>query len=98
MGHIGSVCVRSNWFDAVPFLRPIATRVVELGRGLERTSEPKGTSRLGKDALDDNDSSESAHKEVNQSKGFDCVSLGKRTEEESKGLDTGRNFRCNKPT
>jgi len=27
MGHIGGVCVRSNWFDAVPVLRPIATRV-----------------------------------------------------------------------
>lgn len=98
MGHIGSVCVRSNWFDAVPVLRPIATRVVELGRGLERTSEPKGTSGMGTDTLDDNHPNQSAHKEVNQGKGFDCVSLGKRTEEESKGLDTGRNFRCNKPT
>lgn len=53
---------------------------------------------MGTDTLDDNHPNQSAHKEVNQGKGFDCVSLGKRTEEESKGLDTGRNFRCNKPT
>lgn len=98
MGHLGSVCVRSNRFDAVPILRPIATRVVKLGRWLERERKPKGTSGVGTDTLANNDSSESAHKEVNQGKRFDCVSLGKRTEEKPKGLDTGRNFRCNKPT
>ena len=53
---------------------------------------------MGTDALDDNNPYQSAHKEVNQGERFDCISLGKRTEESQQGLDTGRNFRCNKPT
>ena len=98
MGHIGGVRVRSNWFDAVPILRPFAARVGQFGRWLERQTKPKGTIGLGKNALDDNDSFESAHKETNQTQRFDCVSLGNRAEKGPQGLDTGRNFRCNKRT
>ena len=98
MGHVGSVRVRSSWIDAVPILWPIATRVGQLGWGLERTSKPKRTNGLGKDALADNNSFESAHKEAHQAKRFDCVSLGKQTEKGPQGLDTGRNIRSNKRT
>ena len=53
---------------------------------------------MGTDTLANNHPNQSAHKEVNQGQGPDCFSLGKRTEESREGLDTGRNFRCNKPT
>jgi len=53
---------------------------------------------LGTDALDDNNPFESAHKETHQVKRFDCVPLGKRTEERPQGLDTGRNISSNKRT
>jgi len=98
MGHLGSVRVRSNWIDAVPILRPFATRVGESGRGLERTSKQKRTNGMGTHALDDNDFVEPTHKKENQSKRFDCVSVGKRSEEGPQGLDAWGNFRSNQPT
>jgi len=98
MGHLGSVRVRSNWIDAVPILRPFATRVGESGRGLERTSKQKRTNGMGTHALDDNDFVEPTHKKENQGKRFDCVSVGKRSEEGPQGLDAWGNFRRNQPT
>ena len=38
------------------------------------------------------------HKEVNQGERFDCVPVGKGTEEGKEGVHTGRDFRSNKRT